>query len=288
MRRGARLWRNGGVGDLAVDTAVEGADGRFRARLSRDWEIWGPNGGYVAAVALRAAGAATSLQRPATFAGHFLSVAEFDVVDLEVTTLRAAKRAESLRVSMAQKGRSIFEAIVWVIGDVEGLQHDVTEMPAVPLPSQLKSIEELARPEDLQHRYRFWENFEARPLDWIPWHERPPGPPTWREWYRFRPTPSCDDPFVDAARSLLLIDTMGWPAACRPHPRESGFIAPSLDVSAQFHALRPQCEWLLVDAVAPVAANGLIGGQARVWAEDGALLASGGGQLLCRPVPPQG
>jgi hypothetical protein len=35
------------VGDLAHDTAVEGGNGKYRAQISRDWEIWGPNGGYV-------------------------------------------------------------------------------------------------------------------------------------------------------------------------------------------------------------------------------------------------
>src|SRR5882724_9471270 len=59
------------VSDFAIDTALEGSGGRFSARLSRDWEIWGPNGGYVAAIALRAAGAATPLRRPASFACHF-------------------------------------------------------------------------------------------------------------------------------------------------------------------------------------------------------------------------
>jgi acyl-CoA thioesterase II len=274
------------MGDFVADTAVEGGDGRYQARLSRDWEIWGPNGGYVAAIALRAAGAATTLQRPATFAGHFLNVAELDVVDLQVTTLRAAKRAESLRVAMTQKGRPIFEAIVWVVGEVDGLAHDVAVMPSVPLPSQLKPIEELITQQDLQQRYRFWENFDARPINFVPWTERQPGAPAWCEWYRFRPRATAADPFVDAARSLLLIDTMGWPAASRAYPRDSGYIAPSLDVNAQFHRLAPDCEWLLVDAVAPVAANGLIGGQGRVWSIDGKLLASGGGQLLCRPAPP--
>src|SRR5262245_45819237 len=96
---------NGHVGDLSVDTAGGGTDGTSRRRRSGAWEIWGPKGGYVAAVALRAAGAFTALQRPATFAGHFLNVAEFDDVNLDVTRLRAAKRAESLRVSMTQRGR---------------------------------------------------------------------------------------------------------------------------------------------------------------------------------------
>jgi acyl-CoA thioesterase len=276
---------NGGVGDLSADTAVEGVDGRYRAHLSRDWEIWGPNGGYIAAIALRAAGAATALPRPATFAGHFLSIAEFDVVDLEVTPLRTAKRAESLRVSMTQQGRPIFEAFVWVVGEVGGLEHDAAEMPAVPQPAQLKPIEALAEPEDLRDRHRFWRNFDVHPIDWVPWRRRPRGAPHWREWLRFRPPPPASDPFVVAAGALLLIDTMGWPAACQPHLGQSDVIAPSLDVYAQFHHLEPQGDWRLVDAAAPVAAHGLIGCQARIWSEAGQLLATGGSQLLCRPAP---
>ena len=72
------------MGDFALDTAVEGGDGRYRGILSEDWRIWGPNGGYVAAVALRAAGAATHLTRPASFACQFLSVAEFGAIDIDV------------------------------------------------------------------------------------------------------------------------------------------------------------------------------------------------------------
>lgn len=45
------------MGDLDRDTALTGSAGRYTAALSEDWRIWGPNGGYVAAVALRAAGA---------------------------------------------------------------------------------------------------------------------------------------------------------------------------------------------------------------------------------------
>ncbi|HVM94760.1 MAG TPA: thioesterase family protein [Candidatus Acidoferrales bacterium] len=272
------------MGDFAADTAVHGADGRYQARLSRDWEIWGPNGGYVAAIALRAAGAATALPRPASFSGHFLNVAEFDVVDLHVTKLRSAKRAESLRVSMTQKERPVFEAIVWAVGDADGLVHDDAVMPQIALPSQLKSTDELLSPEDRHQRHRFWINFETRPIDFVPWSQRQPGAPVWLEWFRFRPRATDNDLFADAARSLLLIDTMGWPAACRAHPQDSGYVAPSLDVNVQFHRLDPKSEWLLVDAVAPVAADGLIGGQARIWSVDGKLLASGGGQLFCRPL----
>src|SRR5205823_4892878 len=83
------------MGNLAADTAVSGADGRYQATLSPDWEIWGPNGGYVASIALRAAGAHSAFDRPATFSCHYLAVARFDAVDLDVRTLRRTKRAES-------------------------------------------------------------------------------------------------------------------------------------------------------------------------------------------------
>lgn len=273
------------MGNLAVDTAVEGGNGRFRARLSPDWEIWGPNGGYVAAIALRAAGAATALRRPASLAGHFLNVARFAPVDLEVTTLRAARRAESLRVSMTQDGRPIFEALVWVVADGDGLTHDTSACPEVPAPQTLRPLDELLTAAELGDRFPFWRNFEVRPIDWMPWPTRTAGAPVWREWLRFRPDPG-DDPFVDAARSLVLIDTMIWPAACQPHLPEPRFIAPSLDVAVQFHQLDPTSAWLLADAAAPLAAHGLMSGQARVWSERGALLASGTGHLLCRPAPP--
>jgi hypothetical protein len=38
---------------FANDTEVRERDGRLAATFSRDWEIWGPNGGYVSTTALR-------------------------------------------------------------------------------------------------------------------------------------------------------------------------------------------------------------------------------------------
>jgi acyl-CoA thioesterase II len=274
------------MGDFAADTAVDGCDGRYRARLSRDWEIWGPNGGYVAAIALRAAGVATTLRRPASFAGQFLSVAEFADVDLEVTRLRASSRAACLRVAMTQGTRAIFTAVVWVVGETGGLAHDVAVMPSVPPPDGLQPIEALLTSDERAMRHRFWQNLEERPIDFVHWSRRPVGRPEWREWYRYRPRATFDDPFVDAARALLLIDTMVWPAVCSAYaPGDRAVIAPSLDVTAQFHRLVPDSEWLLCEASAPVAADGLIGGRSNVWSADGRLVASGTAHLLCRPAP---
>jgi acyl-CoA thioesterase II len=274
------------MGDFDVDTAVTGGDGHYRATLSADWEIWGPNGGYVAAVALRAAGAESRFKRPASYSGSFLSVARFEPVDLRVEVLRASKTADVLRVSMTQDDRAIHEAMVWTVAEIGGLEHDDAPMPDVPPPAELASGDELRREVQRPTIFRFWDNIEDRPLDWVAnWEEREPDEPISRGWMRFRPRATFDDPFVDAARSLLFVDTMGWPAAARAHRAPLAYIAPNIDVNVAFHRLEPTTEWLYVEATAPVAADALIGFRTRVWSETGRVVASGGGQLLCRPVP---
>jgi len=105
-------------------------------------------------------------------------------------------------------------------------------------------------------------------------------------WFRFRSVAAFDDPVVDACRSLILMDTLEWPAAVRAHTGTLPWVAPSLDLSVRFHRLEPTSEWLLSDTTAAVATDGLIGGAASIWSESGSLLASGGEQMLCRPLAP--
>ena len=274
------------MGDFERDTRLEGADGRYRAELSADWEIWGPNGGYVAAIALRAVGLEAEIPRPAAFACHFLSVARFGPVDVEVEPIRRGRRSESLRVSIHQDERPILEALVRTAAEGPGLEHRWGEAPAAPDPETLKSADELRDPE--WPRYRFWDNLESRVLRPERFREASPQPrdPVWSEWYRFRPRATFDDPFLDAGRALLLLDTLSWPAACQPHP-DAAFQAPNLDVSVWFHDRAPESEWLFAEHECRVAAGGLMGTTGRVWSRDRRLLASGGAQLLCVPAPPR-
>jgi acyl-CoA thioesterase len=59
----------------------------------------------------------------------------------------------------------------------------------------------------------------------------------------------------------------------------------TVDLSVRFH--RPtDDEWLLVEAVSPVAADGLVAATGRVWDLSGTLVASGGQTMLCRPAAP--
>lgn len=270
------------MADFDLDTRVEGRDGRYGASLSKAWEIWGPNGGYLASIALRAAGAEASIARPVCISGHFLRPGRFAPVDLDVAVLQRGRRSESLRVGIRQEGRPLFEALVRTAAVGEGLEHDYVEAPPVDPP------ESLGEQKWDGGRHPFWQNFDSR------WVQPPPSPPEGREampphwisWHRLPMQAPLDDPFLEAARSLLLLDTLGWPAACMPHP-DSAFIAPNLDVAVWFHAAAPASEWLLAEIRSPRGGAGLISTQGRIFSHDRRLLASGGAQLFCVPRPPE-
>jgi acyl-CoA thioesterase II len=271
------------MGALDVDTEFVGGDGHYAAHLSEDWRIWGPNGGYLAALALRCAGAHSPFGRPASFTCHFLGVADFTDVELTARTLRRTKRAESLVVSMTQHGTPILEAMVWTVGELQGLVHLAADMPEVAGPDALRPLDERL-PSDVPV-FPFWDNIEFRPCDWLDdWEARPPGVFRQQGWYRYRPNATFTDRYLDAARSLLILDTVLWPAADRGHPENTSFYAPSIDVNARFHELAPDDEWLLADAFSPAAGDGLVGGTGSVWSQSGRLLATGGQQMMYRPV----
>ena len=176
--------------------------------------------------------------------------------------------------------------MVWSVGDVAGLEHDVTEMPDVPAPESLpRTPSELVAAIGIEPNFKFWDNFDQRPPTGSTTGRtvRPPRPSS-AEWYRFVPASTFDDPVArrvpvaDPARHARLAGVV------RLHTR-SPYIAPSIDLSVAFHRSRPDEPWLYAQASAPSASGGLIACESRVWARDGTLLAVGASQLLCRPTP---
>jgi acyl-CoA thioesterase-2 len=186
---------------------------------------------------------------------------------------------------MTQQGKPILEAELWTVGDVEGLSHHEATAPEVPGPDGLLNMQE--RFPDQAPPFAFWNNLEAKPVTFNEtWPPPGPLPPVWQEWTRFQPRATFTDPWVDAARTVILVDVQSWPAASRPHAwTQPAFYAPSLDLYVAFHEPAPEVEWLLLDGYAPAAADGLMGWTGRLWTPAGRLVASGGGQLLCRRIP---
>ena len=278
------------MGNLTVDTALtRSADGIFTAMLSRDWEIWGPNGGYMAAFALEAARETSGRARPANATVHFLGVASFETpIEVTTTVQRSTRQATSVHVRIDQLGKAILAAMVWAVDTgIDGLEHGDAPAPSVPPWQELPTISErmAADPNATPSRYAFWQNFEQRPTTWLgvdAWAQRQLGRAQYEEWLRFASPPAADE-WAQAARLLLLVDLGAWPAIGRRHRTEE-WIAPSIDVSCEFHHLDPSDQWCLLQGTSPVARDGLIGSHQQVWNERGDLVASGISHLLCRRV----
>lgn len=280
------------MGDLAVDTAVRRVDGEsataaYVGSPAGDWAIWGPMGGYIACLALRAAGDHGGRARPASINVSYLAAAAFTEVDLDVTMLRTTRVATCHRVTMHQGGRLVLEALVWSTDADAGLEHHIDRPPPpVPAPETLPTFHqrvEAAGGEAPVHP--FWRQIDMRPTHWIDdWDHREPLEPEQSSWYRF-PGGHYDDPWLDACRVLIVTDLDAWGAATRRHVGPLEWFAPTIELTCRFLRPAPDDGWLLGWGAAPVGEQGLIGCESQTWDTGGGLVAIGGSTLLCRPAP---
>lgn len=265
---------------FATDTQPEKiSENEFSASISSRWEIWGPNGGYLSAIALRAVGERCVGFYPVSYSCHYLNVAEFATVTIQVTELKAGKTSRAYEAIMLQKGKCILKAWVWVASHGDGLQHNF-----MPVPRSWVPLKEMPEHQPVWN-YKFWDNFSIRTLQPDFDSTRKSNGGIAPNWFKFEPEIALDDPFLNAARSVLLIDTLQWPAAVMAH--DAGMIshvAPSLDLTVHFHDSTCQSQWLFCEATTKYAGQGLIAGAAAVWDVNGTILASGGSQSMCKKI----
>jgi acyl-CoA thioesterase II len=269
---------------LQDDTRIRRDGERLIAELSRDWEIWGPNGGYVSAIALRAAGVvAPPDHRPVTLTVQYLGQGAFAEAECVVTPVKQGRSAWLLNVEIRQGGRAFLQAQVWTTNREEGPHLVGAAMPDMPPPSALKTFREHALAhygEKAPPVGKFWKNIEGKPRAWQPMEApRSAKPAELRDWYSFVDY-QPGDIWLDHARAVVLIDTLLWPTHSRSLAAPPSYIAPSLDLTVWFHEAAGPTEWLLLDACADVAAQGVIHGRGRVWTPDGRPVATGGSNML--------
>src|SRR5690606_27672913 len=94
-------------------------------------------------------------------------------------------------------------------------QHDYVPAVQVPRPETLRPIEEIHPGRSVQP---FFTRFDQRPIDPAPNGHREPRDPELAGLFRFKPRATADDPFVDNARVMLLLDTFAWLATYPAHP----------------------------------------------------------------------
>ncbi|HTW36319.1 MAG TPA: thioesterase family protein [Rhizomicrobium sp.] len=264
---------------LANDTAIEERGGKLSATLSRDWEIWGPNGGYIASIALRAAGkVAPPGHRPATFSCQYLSVGQFTPVEIDAEPVRKGRNVWCTNVVVSQNEKRLLQAQVWTTNKQDGPSKTDRKFPDVKHHAELKTWAELFP--DGKESFPFWRNFDSKPASLAGRGKADPRGSVNQDWYRFREFTKTDDVFLDFARALVMIDTYPWPAFGRGLDTSPDYVAPTLDVTAWFHTPPGDADWFLADARADVAADGLIHGTVDIWSEDGRAIATGGSNLL--------
>jgi len=259
------------VGNFLNDTAAQKLGGdTYRVELSRDWEIWGPNGGYSSAVLLRAVGMQTDKQRPISFAAQYLQVPDFGEATVAIECVKDGKSASAYQARLIQSDKIMLQALIWAGNSGSGPEHQLTSRPGCYVPLSDAGDRPPVGP------FRFWDRLEIRQVKNSEGY--------YSHWYRFDPDFELSDPFVEGARSLVLVDSMPWPARYFMEDKPPMYVAPSLDLYVQFHQFNRGSRWLFCDAESTTARAGVIAGHATVWDEDGQLLASGGGQSVLRRV----
>jgi acyl-CoA thioesterase len=97
--------------DLA--TAVRGGPDRWEALVDGGWGVGDrPNGGYLLALATRAALQAVDQPHPIAVSAHFVAPSVAGPAELAVTRLRAGRSLSTTRVTLVQEQRPRLEALV--------------------------------------------------------------------------------------------------------------------------------------------------------------------------------
>lgn len=259
------------MGDLTEQTRPRPiGDDAYEVELSRDWDVWGPNGGYVSAGLLRSVGQHSDRGKPISYFGQYLRKTAFGKAEIRVECIKAGGRASAYEASLRQDGELKVRALIWAGNQHEELEHEQVRRPDFFVPLRDAGDRPPVGPMPC------WENLEIRQVKNSEGH--------YSHWYRFVPQPDVGDRFADAARTLVLIDLMQWPACYYMSEDPPPYVAPSLDLYVQFHRLGGTSQWLFSDARSLLAHGGVVAGHARVWDVDGNCLGSGGSQSALKPA----
>jgi acyl-CoA thioesterase len=138
------------------------ADGpTCEASIDSDWFIWGPFGGYLAALALRAMVACSPQARPATFSCQFLNVGQPGPITIAVERLRRGRMAECLRASVRQGDILLVEAQAWIVAAAfSGIEHCDMAPPKAEKPRELSDWPGFGE----EAKSPMWRHVMRRPL----------------------------------------------------------------------------------------------------------------------------
>lgn len=249
---------------FAIDTAVTPlGDGRYAARMDRGWWIQrGPNGGYIAAVMLRAIRAEVADEERATrsLTLHYLRPPEEGDVEVEVSVERSGRSLSTVSARLLQGGTTTAIALAALATERPGPAFDDTVMPQVAAPDDCPLL-----PDPPTMTIPIRQRFEERLAVGGPLFGEGPVART-GGWIRLAEGEPVDE-------LVVVAFTDAWPPAV--FTRASVPLAvPTVDLTVHLrHPVTDPHGWCLAVFETRLSAAGYLEEDGEVWSEDGRLLA---------------
>jgi len=250
----------------------------YRATIAPDWSAPpGPNGGYIAAINLRAMREefADPAKLPRSLTLHYLRPPAPGEVEIDVVVERSGRTATTCQARMSQNGKLTTIALGVFSTDYESAADWAPSMPDVPPP---ESVEPLSFGADAGAPAIFGK-LETRvlfgPLPFTQGDEALTG-----GWLR-----AADESLLTPELLTLYTDAW-WPPPFGVLDRVA--IAPTLELTIHFRSRLCEDEDPLVLArfESHASIDGLFDEQGEVWSRDGRLLAQSRQLALLRPWKP--
>jgi acyl-CoA thioesterase len=260
----------------AVAPRADGA-GTFDAEVDPGWFAGrGPNGGYLAAMVLRAMVAALDdpAREPRSLTCHYLRPPAAGPAGIEVTIERSGRATSTLTARLVQDGRQCVLGVAAFGIDVPAPARYAGEPPAVEAPEAIAPSDNSASGLSIVGRFELRPALGGKPLQGAP--EALTG-----GWLRF------SDPRPLDAVALAMFADAWWPA---PWARlREPVAAPTIDLTVHFRApdaaaAVPAGEPVLAVFRSTTAAHGFFEEDGELWTRDGVLLAHSRQLALLAPL----
>lgn len=250
-----------------LDTRIEPiGEGRFGTEISERWWVGrGPNGGYVAALIMRAVEATVGSERPPrSLTIHFPRAPKAGPAELTVAVEREGSRATFLTARLEQAGeiQASAQAVLSESWDADGFSE--LEMPAVEPPQELYSPD----PPEVDQMPAVMQNYSVRPA--LGEAAFSGGAPRTGVWIRAREPRLLDPPLAAA----ILDAWLPAPFVRLAQPA----LAPTIDYTVHFRSPLPPAGAAPADPYLAVFSSGLardgfVDEDGELWSADGTLLA---------------
>ena len=259
--------------DFRADTAVEPlGGGRFGTEIRPAWSgPPGPNGGYVAALILRAINAAVAdpEREPRSLTVHYMRPPSEGEAELVVTVERSGRSAATCSARLEQEGGPMCLALCVVSTDFEPAADWSTPPPDAPPADSIDPVDTSCLPP------RIFEQLEMRPA----FGDAPftGGDGEAGGWVRTKLAAPLEPELI------AMYADCWWPA---PFPRlDRPVLAPTLEMTVHFRGGRPagEHERVLCRFTSSTSTRGFFEEDGELWSEDGTLLAQSRQLALIRP-----